>query len=100
MSTEVEKKREHLEAIEAFMVSPAFLGYKEAVEYEIQLVKDAIVAITPDNFENFVELCQQKGELRCLESRLTMFEDARVSLESRIDEMVEAELQNATETKK
>jgi len=100
MSQEVEEKRKHLAALEAFLASPAHIGYVISVEAEIQANKDAQVAITPDSISNFVELCQQKGELRCLESRLTMFEDARVNLERRIDEMVEVELQNATETKK
>lgn len=100
MSAEVEQKRKHLAALNAFIASPAHTGYVTATVLEIQHAKDAIVAIIPDNDKDFVELCQQKGELRLLESRLTMFEDARVSLERRIDEMVEEELQNATETKK
>ncbi|SRR6266446_2991357 len=100
MSQELEDKRKHLVALEDFIKSPAFAGYKWAIEHEIQATKDAIVSIIPDSDSNFVELCQQQGELRCLESRLTMFEDARVNLKRRIDEIVEENLQNATETKK
>lgn len=100
MSQELIDKRKHLEALEAFVRSPAHQGYISAVCAEIEANKEAQVAIVPDSIANFVELCQQKGELRCLESRLTMFEDARVSLERRIDEIAEAELENATETKK
>jgi hypothetical protein len=97
---ELEHKRGHLAALEAFIASPAHAGYIAAIEREIEETKNAIVAIVPDSIENFVELCQQKGELRLLESELTRFEDARVSLGSRIDAIVEAELENATETKK
>ena len=100
MSEELDQKRKHLAALELFLVSPAHEGYKAAVTAEIEANKNAQVAITPDSISNFVELCQQKGELRCLESRLTMFEDARVSLSARVDEIVEAELEDATETKK
>jgi hypothetical protein len=100
MSQELEEKRKHLAALEAFLASPAHERYQAAIRVEIQANKDAQVAITPDSIANFVELCQQKGELRLLEQELTRFEDARVSLGHRIDEMAEAELQNATETKK
>jgi crotonobetainyl-CoA:carnitine CoA-transferase CaiB-like acyl-CoA transferase len=100
MSAEVEQKKKHLAALETFLQSPAHVGYVAAIKREIQETKDAIVAIVPDNQKDFVELCQQKGALRLLESELTRFEDARVSLGSRIDAMVEAELENATETKK
>jgi len=100
MSQEIEAKKKHLAAIDAFIASPAYPAYVAAVGLEIKQTKESIVAITPDSISNFVEEIQLRGELRCLESRLTMFEDARVSLNDRIDEMVEAELQNATETKK
>jgi hypothetical protein len=97
---DLQKKRQHLKSLIAFIESPAYLGYVSAVRVDIQANKDAQVAITPDNLPDIVELLQLKGELRCLESRLTMFEDARTKLERRIDEMVEAELESATETKK
>jgi hypothetical protein len=100
VSEELTKKRKHLEALDAFLVSPAHEGYKIAIQAEIEANKDAQVAITPDSIRDFVELCQQKGELRLLESELTRFEDARAVLGNRIDEMVEAELSSSSETKK
>ena len=99
MSQEVEAKRKHLAAIDAFIESPAYTGYLAARKQELRDNEDAQVAIVPDSLSNIIELIQLKGEHRYLESTITMFEDARVSLGRRIDEMVEAELQNATERK-
>lgn len=100
MSIEVEAKRKHLAAIDAFIESPAYTGYLAARKLELRENEEAQVAIVPDSLSNLVELIQLKGEHRYIESTLTMFEDARVSLNDRIDEMVETELSNATETRK
>jgi hypothetical protein len=100
MSQDLEDKKQHLKALEEFIKSPAHEGYLMAVEKEIDDTRNAIVAITPDSLSNFVEELQLRGELRCLESRLTMFGEARVALSDRIDEMVEAELTDATNTKR
>lgn len=100
MSLDIQLRREHLASLDAFLKSPAFEGYRNAVQVELELNAAAQVAIVPDSLANIVELLQLKGEHRCLTERLTMFEDARVSLSDRIDEMVEAELLNATTTKK
>jgi hypothetical protein len=100
MSQDLEDKRRHLKALEEFIKSPAHEGYLAAVEREIEDTKDAILAVTPDSLRDFVEELQLRGELRCLESRLTMFGEARVALSDRIDEMVEAEITDATNTKR
>lgn len=97
---DVDKRREHLKALDEFLKSPAFTGHQLALAHEISLNEQAQVAMVPDSLSNIVELLQLKGEHRCLTERLTVFEDARVSLSKRIDEMVEAEIQNATEVKK
>ena len=97
---EVDKKREHLKALDDFLASDAFTGHQAALREEIRQNEQAQVAIVPDSLSNIVELLQLKGEHRCLTERLTVFEDARVSLSDRIDEMVEAELSNAQEVKK
>lgn len=99
MSEEVETKKKHLAAIDAFVASPAYEGYLAARRLELKDNAEAQVAIVPDSLSDLVELIQLKGERRYIEATLTMFEDARVSLERRIDEMVEAELQNANERK-
>jgi hypothetical protein len=100
MSEELNRKQEHLASLEDFLQSPAFLGFKAGVKEDIQLTKDSIVSIDPARFEDFVEECKLRGELRVLEQLENVFEEARVTLKSRIDAMVEAELENATNTRK
>lgn len=100
MSAELEERKKHLAALEAFLQSPAYTGYLSAVNAEIDASKNTIVTIPPSNPDNIATLLMEHGELRCLEADLTRFEDARVSLGKLIDEMVEQELKNATETKK
>ena len=97
MSERLEDLRRHYDALRAFVNSPAHAGYQEAIHSEIQATKDAILAITPDSLPNFIEECQLRGELRLLEQELSRFEVASVNLETRIDEMAEAELENATQ---
>jgi hypothetical protein len=98
--TELQKKKEHLEALEAFMNSIAYEGYKAALNVDIETTKELIIQTPPVSFENFAKELLLRGELINLESRISMFEDARVTLERRIDEMAETEIQNATTTKK
>ena len=81
------------------MKSPAHEGYVAALTEEIEQTRSCILAITPDSLSNFVEECQLRGELRVLEQELTRFEVASVNLETRIDEMAEVELENATQPK-
>ena len=97
---DIDKKREHLRALDDFLASDAFVGHQAAVRQEIRDNEQSQIAIVPDSLRNIVELLQLKGEHRCLTERLTVVEDARVSLSARIDAMVEAELQNASEVKK
>lgn len=100
MSQEIEEKREHLEALKAFLRSSAYIGYLTAIQTEINENCAAQVAIIPDNLADIVELIKLKGEHRCLTESLTRFEDARTRLSDRIDEMVEAELESATTSKR
>jgi hypothetical protein len=99
MSEELKKKQEHLASLEDFLQSPAFLGFKVGVQEDIKLTRDAIVSIDPLRLEDFVEELKLRGELRVLEQLENVFEVARETLKSRIDEMVEVELENATNRK-
>ena len=85
MSQELEAKRKHLESLEDFLASPAHKGYVSAVKQDIVDTRDMIVALEPKSLESFVDGILLRGELRCLETRLTMFEDARVTLKDRIE---------------
>jgi hypothetical protein len=100
VSQELEAKRKHLESLETFLDSPAYRGYAAAVKQDILDTKELIIATVPDSFENLSNELLLRGELRCLEVRLTMFEEARTTLKDRIDEIAERELQSATTTKK
>lgn len=93
MSDELKRKQEHLASLEDFLESPAFLGFKAAVAHDIKETRSVIVSIDPLKLEDFVEELKLRGELRCLEQMLNVFEDAHSSLKSRIDAIVEAELE-------
>lgn len=100
MSEELDAKKRHLESLEMFLKSPAHKGFVAAMNYDIAATRDAIIAVDPRNREDEIECFKLRGELRALEARVTMFEDARVTLKDRIDELVERDIQNATTTKK
>ena len=98
--TELEQKNEHLEALDAFLGGPAHAGYKAATQWEIDEVRKQIINVEPITEVDRAEHFKLHGELRCLEQKLTTFEDARVTLKKRIDEIVERTIENATEQKK
>ena len=99
MSEELKKRQEHLASLEDFLQSPAFLGFKSGVAEDIRRTRDAIVSIDPLKIEDFVEECKLRGELRNLEMMENVFEEARATLKSRIDEMAEAEIESAHNAK-
>lgn len=97
--SDVTEKKKHLEALEAFLASPAHIGFVAAREHDIRILKDAILAVEPVDRESEIEGFKLRGELRYAEQMVKTFEDARVSLKDRIDEMVERELQERVNTK-
>jgi hypothetical protein len=96
MSEELRTKQEHLAALEDFLQSRVFLGYKSGLQEDRRRTIASIISIDPLRFEDFVEELKLRGELRCLEQMETVFEDARSTLKARIDEMAEVELQTAS----
>ena len=99
MSAELTAMEKHLESLDAFLASPAFVGYQAAVTKEIKDTEDAIIMVDPIDRATEIESYKLRGELRCLNSRIKLFEDARVTLKNRIDLLAETELQNAGDTK-
>jgi hypothetical protein len=97
--TELDRKKEHLEALEVFLSGPAHTGYKAAVEFDIIQTKLEILNVEPISEVDRAEHFKLHGELRCLEEMLSVFEKARVELKARIDEIVETQLQNAENIK-
>lgn len=99
MSVELDKLREHLESLETFFKSSAHVGYVAAREEEVKNLEAAIVAMDPIDRATEIEGFKLRGELRSQQGMISIFEDARVTLKDRIDQMAELENQNATETK-
>lgn len=97
--TEVQTLKAHLESLEAFIASPAHVGYVAAREQEIVDLKQRILWTPPiDDGARSAQL-MAFGELDSQQEMLKTFEDARQTLKARIDEAVERENQLATTTK-
>lgn len=99
MSPEVEKLQQHLDALNAFMDSPAYAGYVIARDEEIRQIEQRILMTPPITEVDRAVVLLAHGELDCQGDMKKTFEDARVTLEARINEMIERDNQNATETK-
>lgn len=97
--SDLSEKRKHLEALETFLASPAHIGFVAAREHDIRELKDAILMVEPEDRRSEIDGFKLRGELRYAEQMVKTFEDARVSLKDRIDEMVERELQERVNTK-
>lgn len=89
--------QEHLKAVELFIDSIGHKGYVEGIELEIQQTKDAIILVEPIDKASEIEGYKMRGDLRTLEQKKTLFEDVRLNLKQRIEEMLERENQK-TET--
>ena len=99
MSEEIVAKKKHLEALESFLSSPAHKGFVSAREYDIGIIRESILMLEPVDRASEIEGFKLRGELRYAEQMVKTFEDARVSLKERIDEMVERELEERVNTK-
>ena len=97
--SDLSEKRKHLEALETFLASPAHIGFVTAREHDIRMLKDAILMVDPVDKATEIEGFKLRGELRFAEQMVNTFEDARVSLKDRIDEMAERELEERVNTK-
>lgn len=99
MSPETQRLQNHLDALTAFMESPAYVGYISASEEEVRLV-EARILLTPPITDEQQALClMAHGELDVKKENLKIFEVARVELKARVDKSIELDNQNATETK-
>lgn len=99
MSQEIEDKKKHLVALEVFLASPAHKGFVAAREHDVRMLEEAILTVEPEDRETEIEGFKLRGELRYAKQMVKTFEDARVSLKERIDEMVERELQERANIK-
>ena len=69
------------------------MGFVAGMEHDIRELEVAILMVEPVDRESEIEGFKLRGELRHAKQMVKTFEDARVTLKDRIDEMVEAELQ-------
>ena len=99
MTDEIKKLEEHLTTLEAFLASPAHVGYLLARDAEISDIEQRILSTPPISQDAIAVVLQAFGELDCQKEMKTTFSDARVTLKARIDEEIERDNQNATTTK-
>jgi hypothetical protein len=99
MTDELKKLESRLVELDKFIASSEHAAYKSARETEISDGRSRILMTPPINEQNIATVLMSHGELDCLESMLTCFEDARVQLKQKIDEMVDRENQDAGNTK-
>lgn len=87
--------QQHLKAVEVFIAGIGYKGYVEGIELEIKQTEQAIILNEPIDRASEIEGYKMRGDLRTLEQKKTLFEDVRVTLKQRIEEMLERENQNA-----
>jgi hypothetical protein len=91
MTEELQRLQKHLEALEAFVASPAHDGYVAARAAEISLLESQIIEDDPIDRKTEIESFKQRGELRCLRQMITIFEDGLIDLKTRIEDELERE---------
>lgn len=96
---ERQAKQVHLAELEKFLSSVVHINYKKAIEVDISNTEQAIILNEPLTRSDEIENFKLRGELRCLHEMQEVFEDARISLKQRIEELLERENQNTTNTK-
>lgn len=99
MTAEQTKLEKHLEQLDAFMSSEAYVGYRSARDEEIRIIEQRILMTPPITEVNRAEVLLAHGELDCQRDMKKTFEDARVTLKARIDKLIERENENASDTK-
>jgi hypothetical protein len=94
-------KQRHLASLETFLASEAYSGFRAAQEADIKTTEESILMLMEavEDQKQIFESLRLVGELRCQRRQLEVFEDARVTLKHRIEEMLEYENQNADNTK-
>lgn len=92
----LDKAQKHLAALETFMRGPAYVGFQYGVSKEIEGVNYDLLEQPVKDICGLVSLFELRGARRVLIESSQRFEDARVALTAKIDEMVDQENQNTT----
>lgn len=92
-----------LDAVNAWMSSPAYPDVQKALEVELAGINDSILNTSPNDAEAVAMLNMWHGTRVSVLKQLSYFEDLRNALKTRIDQMVEdgtivAETEEITQT--
>lgn len=98
MTAEREKFETHLAQLDAFLASDAYVGYLSARDEEIRTIENRILMTPPITEINRADVLLAHGELDSQRDMKKTFEDARVTLKKRIDDLVEKENSGETGT--
>lgn len=91
-SIEVRREAEkHLEALEAFIESRGYVGYRTAKLHEIALLEKDILDTKITSVETMLLHLNLKGQLEANREALTTFEDGRNNLKALIEDMLDYE---------
>jgi hypothetical protein len=99
VTQEIEQAKLHLKLLIDFIDSPLHTKYVAARDLEIVDIQNRILMTPPITDTQRADVLMAHGELDSQQEMKKTFTDARVTLEARIDEMIERDNQNATETK-
>ena len=84
---ELSSKRKHLADLEVFIASSVHTNYVVGRRHERALLERVIVDLDPVDRKTEIESYKLRGELRCVETSVTLFEDARDTLKKRVEEL-------------
>lgn len=90
-SEELIKKRNHLKALEDFVGGPGYVGFLAYIREEIRQLDERILEECPTDVETVFAQLGDRGERRCYEAMLTVFESGIEELKDRVSELEDAE---------
>jgi|SRR5580765_486278 hypothetical protein len=90
-SEELIKKRQHLKALEDFIGGPGYVGFIAYINEEIRQLNERILIECPTDIETVFAQLGDRGERRCFEAMLTVFENGVEELKDRISELEDEE---------
>lgn len=83
--------QKHLKSLEAFMLTPAFKGFKVGKQEEINRLQEQILQSEPTDLPQILKLLDLKSQYKVNLEFLSTFEDARTSLEAKIEQLLDLE---------
>src|SRR5690348_627398 len=96
MTEERERLTLHLNALEAFMESPAYEGFLKALEIDQSGLEQEILENPIEGFDGLIAIAELRGARRVVMEQKQIFEGARAALKTRIDEMIDLERESTT----